>query len=167
MHSSVSFNLATVGDQDATVLALAPAALYGKGVFTTLAIYRREPFLWEKHWSRLMNNASVLGIDLSEFTERRTSDALAELVDKNDVTTGRARITFFHESSGELWPFESKRKTSLLITTADLRPSVTNLRLTTSAYQIHSGSPLTGVKSCNYLEKLIARDEADARGFDE
>jgi branched-subunit amino acid aminotransferase/4-amino-4-deoxychorismate lyase len=29
------------------------AFLYGKGVFTTVAIFGGKPFLWEKHWRRL------------------------------------------------------------------------------------------------------------------
>ena len=167
MHSAASFNFAVLDGQEPRLSALASAALYGKGIFTTLAIYQREPFLWTKHWSRLANNAATLGIDISLFAEQQTGEALVELIEQNDVTNGRARLTFFDESSGYLWPLESKRQTSLLITTADLRPSITNLRLTTSPHRINSTSPLAGVKSCNYLEKLIARDEAERRGFDE
>src|SRR5688572_28428683 len=128
MHNAVSFNLALVDGKDAMLSALASAALYGKGIFTTLAICRREPFLWPKHWARLAGNAAILGIDLSRYAERRTSHALQELIEKNDVTNGRARLTFFDESSSELWPHESKRETSLLITTGDARPPVLKFR---------------------------------------
>ena len=38
--------------------------LYGKGIFTTIAISQGKPLLWEKHWRRLMDNASKLAIDL-------------------------------------------------------------------------------------------------------
>ena len=35
------------------------------------------------------------------------------------------------------------------------------------SYLINSTSPLAGIKSCNYLEKILALDEARNRGFDE
>jgi branched-subunit amino acid aminotransferase/4-amino-4-deoxychorismate lyase len=42
-----------------------------------------------------------------------------------------------------------------------------DFRLTISPHHVNSASPLAGVKSCNYLEKQVALDEAKARGFDE
>jgi branched-chain amino acid aminotransferase len=143
------------------------AALYGKGVFTTLAIVSATPFLWRKHWSRLITNAALLGMDLSEFSETEVSGALAKSIEENNVLNGRARITFFDESSGVIWPFETTRKTRLVITAGDLRPVPTDFRLTVSPYCLNSRSPLAGIKSCNYLERLMILDEAKERGFDE
>jgi branched-subunit amino acid aminotransferase/4-amino-4-deoxychorismate lyase len=36
-----------------------------------------------------------------------------------------------------------------------------------SSYLVNSLSPLAGIKSCNYLEKILANDEARQRGFEE
>ena len=80
---------------------------------------------------------------------------------------GLARTTFFDESSSNLWPFESGRRTSCLITTADRRKIPDNFRLPVSPYIVNSTSPLAGIKSCNYLEKILALEEAKQRGFDE
>ena len=143
------------------------AALYGKGIFTTLAIYDRKPFLWEKHWRRLTDNAAKVGIDLAEHSEQTSRDSLDEIIEKNSVTNGRARLTFFDESVSSLWAVESKRKTSLLILTADRRPVPDNFRLTISLYLVNSTSPLAGVKSCNYLENILAFENAKESGFDE
>lgn len=51
--------------------------------------------------------------------------------------------------------------------TTDLREPPKNLRLAISPYRVNSASPLAGVKSCNYLEKVMALDGARRRGFDE
>lgn len=51
--------------------------------------------------------------------------------------------------------------------TGDLRPVPEEFRLTVSPYTVNSCSPLVGVKSCNYLENLLAIDEAKKRGFHE
>lgn len=143
------------------------AFLYGKGVFTTIAIYDGQPFLLEKHWRRLFSNAAKVGIDVSEYSEQSVENELAELIRKNEVTNGRARITFLDESPSELWGGYGENKTSLSILTGERREIPKNFKLTISRYRINTTSPLAGVKSCNYLEHLMALDEAKSRGFNE
>ncbi len=167
MSGVVSFNNRFVTNDDIPILATSSAALYGKGIFTTIAVYEGKAFFWDKHWRRLETNAEKLKIDLTWYSQNTTKDSLDELISKNKVNRGRARITLFDESPTAIWPFETNQKTSLLITTGNLRPAIANFRLTISPYPINSRAPLTGVKSCNYLENLLAIDEAKARGFDE
>jgi len=167
MHENVFYNGQIFSAADASINGVSSAALYGKGIFTTIAVRNKEPFLWEKHWKRLGNNARHLRISIADFSERMLESALNEIIVKNDIACGRARITFFDESASDLWPFECDRKTSLLITTADLRETPANFRLTVLPHRINSTSPLTGVKSCNYLDKILALGEAKQRGFDE
>ena len=167
MHKFVSFNQEIFRAEDAFVTAAASAALYGRGVFTTVAIYDAKPFLREKHWRRLNENAEKLGIDLSGYTEKTVWDALRKISVTNNLINARARLTFFDETAGGIWSFQSERKTSLLITTADRRKISENFRLTVSPFPINSLSPLANVKSCNYLEKILALEEAKKRGFDE
>ncbi|MGQ0540273.1 MAG: aminotransferase class IV [Blastocatellia bacterium] len=152
---------------NALVSPISASALYGKGIFTTIAIYNGKPFLWEKHWRRLSGSAAKIGIDVSEYGEQRVASALADLIEKNGLNNGRARITFFDESPGSIWGFDSGQKTSLLITTADFRPLPEHFKLTISPYRINTSSPLAGIKSCNYLEQLMSFDEAKSRSFDE
>lgn len=167
MHAKVNLNGKIFDAADAVVAAVSAAALYGKGVFTTIANYGGKPFLWEKHWTRLEHNAAAIGIDIPEYSKTDIIAALDELIEVNQVSNGRARITFLDESPSTSWPFETKQQTSLLITTADFRPMPNNFRLTTSPFQINSASPLAGVKSCNYLEKIMALEETKKRGCDE
>ena len=167
MHRFASFNCQSADSSEPTIAALASGAIYGKGIFTTIAIYDSVPFLWEKHWRRLEANALHLGIDLSDFREEVTVRALEKLLGGNKVDAARARITFFDETATALWQYDSNRKTSMLITTADLRSREQDLKLTVSPYRINSASPLAGIKSCNYLEKILAKDEAKRREFDE
>jgi branched-chain amino acid aminotransferase len=167
MHELSWFNNSIARAGEISTPLMSSATLYGKGNFTTIAIYEDAPFLWDKHWRRLTENAARLGIDLSEYTEEKTRSALADLIEKNRVTNGRARITFFDESGGPIWSSSDAKKTSLLITTADFRPLPKHFRLTFSPYRINTTSPLAGAKSCNYLENLMAFDDAKSQGFDE
>ncbi len=143
------------------------AALYGKGIFTTAAVYDGAPFLWEKHWRRLTDNAARLGIDLSEYSEELVKQVLERSVAESGIVNGRARVTFFDERASSIWPVESNKNTSLHIITGELRQVPDDLRLTVSPYPVNSRSPLAGIKSCNYLEDLLAIEEARKRGFHE
>lgn len=166
MHAFASLNLKIYSPDEIKLSAISSAALYGRGIFTTVAIYNGKPFLWEKHWRRLIENAGKVGLNLSEFSEEKVKKAFTEIVVQNKSKNGRARITFFDESAISIWSFETNNKTSLLITTADFR-KIKDINLTVSPYPINSKSPLNGVKSCNYLENLIALEEAKQRSFDE
>jgi len=167
MNSRVSFNLQILPAEKTFISAISSAALYGKGVFTTLAIYNGKPFLWEKHWRRLRENSAKLGIDLSDFGEEKVKTALSQIILQNDLETARARLTFFDESASRIWNFGATNKTNLLITTVEFQKVKDALFLTVSPFPVNSKSPLANTKSCNYMENLLALDEARKRGFDE
>lgn len=141
--------------------------LYGKGVFTTIAICDGKPFLWEKHWLRLKENASRVDIDIDEYSEDFLIKSLADELSRNKITNGRARMTFFDETESGIWSETTGKKTNFSIITGALRPVSDNFRLAISPYPVNSRSPLAGIKSCNYLDKLTALDQAKERGFDE
>jgi branched-subunit amino acid aminotransferase/4-amino-4-deoxychorismate lyase len=166
MHQFVSFNHQIRPASETNLSALSSASLYGRNIFTTCAIYHSEPFLWEKHWRRLTENAERIGLDLSECSEETVRNSLANIIRENSVVEGRARLTFFDESPGRLWSFESEKKTSLLITTGDVK-EISEIKLTVSPFRINLDSPLRNLKSGNYLEYLLALEEAHQRGFNE
>lgn len=167
MHEFVSFNHQISHPQQINLPALSSAALYGKGIFTTVAIYKGQPFLWENHWRRLTENALRLSMDLSDFSEISVKKSLFELISKNIISDARARLTFFDGSSSQIWEVETDVKTALLITTANFRPVAEKLSLIDSPYPVNSRSPLVNIKSCNYLENLYSLREAQKNGFDE
>jgi 4-amino-4-deoxychorismate lyase len=167
MHEFISFNHQIFHPDQISLHAVSSAALYGRGIFTTVAIYNGQPFLWEKHRKRLNENAERLSIDISEFPENIVRESFQDLIEKNNVINARARLTFFDESSGEIWKVKNDAKTSLLITTAELSHNVESFSLNISPYPINSRSPLVNVKSCNYLENIYALRKAKDEGFDE
>jgi branched-chain amino acid aminotransferase len=167
MLDLVSYNGITSLPDKTLIAAFSLGVLYGKGIFTTIPLEEGHPLLWEKHWRRLAADAKRVKIDLNDLSRNIVRKALDDLIEKNDLSAGRARITIFDESASSLWQYETTAKTSLLITTGDVRYVPNNFRVTLSPYRVNSQSPLAGVKSCNYLENLMAVDEARERGFDE
>ena len=167
MHKFVSFNHQIIPTENSFLPVASSAAFYGKGVFSTVAVYHGIPFLWEKHWRRLKTDAKKIGVCLSKFSEVDVKNSLLETIEQNDFQTGRARITFFEEDLSGVWNFKSKSETSLLIATANLRGAKNDFSLTVSPFRLNSRSPLAGVKSCNYLENLLKLEDARSKGFDE
>jgi branched-chain amino acid aminotransferase len=149
------------------ISAVSAAALYGKGVFSTIAIADGEPILWAKHWRRLERDAAQIGIDLTGHSKETTRKALDELIERNSAKKGRARVTFMDESPSSIWATDREGQTLLSVITADRRTVPDHFRLTFSAFTLNSRSALAGVKSCNYLENLLGLGEATGRGFHE
>lgn len=170
MHPVISLNRTMVEATKARVAAVSSAALYGRGVFTTLAVYDSKPFLWSKHWQRLAAHAAKLDIDHAGCTEKSVGEAVTKLIAVNQVKDGRARVTFLARTGRDMWKAKlaSSRKTDLLIMTGDpRRPAASGLSLAVSPYRVSTFSPLARIKSLNYLDHVLAKEEARSRDFDE
>ena len=172
MHPRVILNNKLIDVRRARLSAVTSSSLYGRGVFTTIAIYNGQPFLWPQHFARLTLHAATLGIDQSNLDEASVRAQLDRLIKANEVREGRARITFFAREGGKLWRTEdatSENTTDVLVMTGERRArrEEDGMALTVSPFRLNTLSPLTGLKTVNYLEHLLAWEEARARQFDE
>lgn len=143
--------------------------LYGRGVFTTIAVFGGEPFLWKKHWRRISINAEALGIDLSAFPEDDVKGRLQEALEVGKISEGRARVTFYDDRPSDVWPTENTAAPPVTISVlAAPRKKVSRpFRCALSPFVINSRSALAGVKSCNYLENVLALEDARRGGSSE
>jgi branched-subunit amino acid aminotransferase/4-amino-4-deoxychorismate lyase len=143
------------------------SVLYSKGVFTTVAIHEGTPISWDKHLARLQRDMAMIGIDRGEVSENSLLGNLLAELERSEIVDGRARITISDETPSPIWYGETEKLTSVQIIVGSRRPLALELSLTQSSYPVNSRSPLAGVKSCNYLENMMAIDEAKGRGFNE
>lgn len=154
----------------ARVAPVSSAMLYGRGVFTTVAIYNGEPFLWPQHWRRLIEHAGRLSVDCSGCGEEDVGAALEKLISVNRVRDGRARVILLARSGRDFWKTKlpGGKKTDLLIMTGEAQKvPQAGMSLAVSPYRFNTFSPLAGIRSLNYLEQVMAWEEAQAREFDE
>ena len=149
------------------MLANSASTLYGRGIFTTIAIRGGSPLFWEKHWARLTRDSAKVGVDMSAHAEAFVFGELAKAIMDDGIVDGRARITFLDQRPGTVWPGTAVENTAMSIIAAGARGSAKKFSLTASPYRVNQYSPLAGVKSCNYLENILALEEARGRGFDE
>jgi aminodeoxychorismate lyase len=154
----------------ARVAPVSSAMLYGRGVFTTLAIYNSQPCFWPKHWQRLAAHAKKLDIDHTGCNEKNVGEALQKLIAVNQVQEGRARVIMLARSGRDIWKTKTPgaKKTDLLIMTGEPQKLPPNgLSLAVSPYRANTFSPLAGIKSLNYLDHVLSWEEAQSRDFDE
>jgi branched-chain amino acid aminotransferase len=168
MHRHVTLNNRLLEATKARLHAVSASTLYGRGVYTTVAVYKGRPFLWEAHWSRLLAHAARAGVGC-DFDAGETALALARLIEANGVGRGRARVHLLARAVGGRWKFEGAEAgaSDLLVMTADAWPPTDSLSLTVSPYRLNTHSPLAGVKTISRLEHVLAWEEARSRDFDE
>ena len=170
MHPVIYLNRNMVEATKARIAPVSSALLYGRGVFTTVAIYGGRPFLWGQHWARLMDHADRARVDRSAFEEGAVATCLKKLIAVNRVQEGRARVVLLMSRGREVWNVKgaSTRKTDLLMMTGEARKIPDEgLTLTVSPYRINSVSPIAGVKTTSALDRVLGWEEARARDFHE
>ncbi|HWS52561.1 MAG TPA: aminotransferase class IV [Pyrinomonadaceae bacterium] len=166
MHKHVVVNQRLMEASRARLPAAGGVAAHGRGVFTTLAVYGGRPFLWDEHWTRLLNHARRAGV-ACPFEEAEAADSLRRLIEANGVERGRARLTLLARGAGGPWGGAGEGS-DLLIWTGDApERDEETLALTVSPFRVNTCSPLAGLKTVNYLEHVLALEEARSRDFHE
>jgi len=170
VHPVIYLNKTMVEAAKARVAPVSSAMLYGRGVFTSVAIYNGKPFQWPNHWDRLATHAKKLNVELGSCTFKSVGEALGKLINVNQVSKGRAHVILLARGDRDFWKTKplSGRQTDLLIMTAEpLEVPAGGLSIAVSPYRLNTFSPLTNVKSLNYLDRVLSREEAKSRDFDE
>ena len=136
--------------------------LSGWGLFTTMRIFRGEPFAFERHWRRLEKDAGrtrmPFPLDASEVRSN-----LRELIRRNDVSEGTARIYAIYNKFGFWQSDEPLPEVDLLLCTAGLPSYHEPARLAIAEHSRHAASPLAGVKVTSWLVNLWSLQGAQQR----
>lgn len=144
----------------------------GDGLFETLRVRRGRIVNLDRHLARLRRGLDLLGFDLP-WSSGDLAAALAATIAANGLADAAVRLTVSRgvaAARGLLPPLEPRPTVAIDATPfagypADLAER--GLRLVTSAIRRNEWSPVTRVKSLNYLDSVLARREAAAAGADE
>lgn len=143
---------------------------YGDGLFETIRVYGGQVPLAALHLERLREGSRVIGLELP-WTAGQLQEALEATVTVNALGDGYLRLTVTR-GPGEGWNPNSCPKPTLLVAAFDRVPYDSaayqqGLRAVFSSYKRNPHSPLVRVKSLNYLENILAKQEARERGAQE
>ena len=147
------------GEPISTAIATDRSLLYGDGVFTTIAINNGQPLLFQKHLNRLTNDCQRLKIDNLSIEDIKSQFFSAI----TNVERGIVRITISRSSGGRGY-LCNKAEPVIWISVNDwpshielYRQSGINCRI--CQQPIHPNPSLAGIKHCNRLEQVLARNE--------
>jgi branched-chain amino acid aminotransferase len=155
---------------DAAVLTVNDRGfLLGDGIFETLRIYSGRVLFLEQHWKRLASSADFMGILLPVSLDD-VANIIAELIEKNQLCgkNASARITLTRGPAPRGISISSHSDPSLLITVHPLvlREQESWTAIISSLLR-NEKSPLSKIKSLNYLDNILARREAEKVGANE
>ena len=139
--------------------------LHGLALFETLLAIDGRPVFSDRHFCRLQHGCQRLDwpLETSGFYP-----AMADLLEKNSLQTGRARIRLtLTAGSGKLDDLAPGADRLLWMTTSALGEIPEAMAVCIAPFPRNEHSPLAGLKCASYAENLIALDHARRAGFGE
>jgi branched-chain amino acid aminotransferase len=139
----------------------------GDGLFETICFASGRPRHWDRHWARFTKGAEQLGIPIPT-SQSEVLQAFADLARSNGLNDGTVRVTLTRGIGARgLLPPATPSPTlviTMVAAAAPLGPARLTICTVTRRNQF---SPLSQIKSLNYLDGILARQEASQKGFDE
>lgn len=143
--------------------------LYGFGLFETVRAYSGFPFRLDRHIARLLRGAAIIGLS-PNLTDGQLQEACHHVLRANSLQDARLRITM-SAGEGEAAPQPPTSAPTTFITASQYVPDqalhVGGARAVFSALRRSNRSLPARLKTTCYLDNLIARREAQAKGADE
>lgn len=146
--------------------------LYGDGLFETIPVYKGYPFYAEEHLLRLKEGAEIMGFPIN-FEILSLQEVLMETIKVNNVKRGFLRLTLSRGKGRRGLSIEGCTEPLILVVPFFSIPySQENYQKGFRAIMVrgtrrNSFSPLSRLKTLNYLDNILARMEADKRNADE
>lgn len=143
--------------------------LYGYGLFETMRAYQGRVFLLDSHLSRLTAASETLGFSVANIDLKT---AVADVLQANRLGNARIRIAISIGEGGMIPDPSTCDKATVVILTTEYHPYSEKIyragfKAIMSSIHRNSQSPLSRLKSANYLESLLAKQHARSAGVDE
>ncbi len=169
MSEIVYLNGSLIPRSQARISALDYGFLYGFGLFETMRAYGGQVFRLDSHLNRLARSAEILGLPIEALDLK---GAVRDTIQANKLSDARVRITISIGEGGMVPDPSTCRQPTVLILAGHYKPYPEQVyekgfRAVVSSIRRNSQSPLSRLKSANYLENMLAKQEARAAGVDE
>lgn len=138
----------------------------GDGLFETLRVKNGRVLHIDLHMERLQNGGAVLGLPVPGMDY--VAQAAQSLLDETGLQNGSARLTVTRGVAprGVLPPQRCTPTVFMTVAEGEARVADVSL-MTAQTVRRDELSPLSRVKSLNYLPNILARREAAQAGWDE
>ncbi|MCL4324092.1 MAG: branched-chain-amino-acid transaminase [Candidatus Thermoplasmatota archaeon] len=157
--------------EDAKVSVFDHGLLYGDGVFEGIRFYNSRIFKLAEHVDRMFSSASMIGLTIP-LSKEEFSSAILTTTGKSGLKDGYLR-PLVTRGIGDLGldPRKSKKPSVVIIcSTISLYGNKHETGISAIIATVRRTPPSSinpNVKSLNYLNNILAKSEANARGADE
>lgn len=147
--------------------------LYGDGVFEGIAVYGGKPFRLEEHVLRMFDSAKAIDLEIP-LDKEGVSRAILNTIEKNDLNDGYVRpiVTrgvgtlglnpvYCEKSTFVIIPLHAKAYPLMNLNDRPARAIVSTIRRNPSF------STPASAKTLNYLNNILAKQQANAARVDE
>ncbi len=157
-------------ENEACIPVMDRSFLYGDGLFETMRVYDLRAFRWTDHLRRLQAGAEVLGIRIP-FADEALAAFATELIQRNAEPESVLRLHLSRGVGPRGYSVRGADAPTVVMTTHPvIRPDPARplrWKLTVSSFHLAGEGRLASFKTANKLVSILARAEAEARGFDE
>ncbi len=141
--------------------------MLGDGVFETIRIQGRQPMHLAQHLARLRAGAAVLGIPVN-WSYAALAQAILAVTEAAGLANAAARLTLTRgPASRGVLPAGEAHPTVLMTAGPLPAPASPGHAIIAASTRRNQASPLSRIKSLNYLDSIIARREAAGRAADD
>lgn len=171
MEEFVWLNGSIIPSKDASVSIIDRGFLYGDGIFETMRSYGGRIFRLDEHLGRLFHSADTIEL-LIPYSLDQLREAACKTIEINGVFDGYLRLAVSRgEGRPSLDPTDCGAPT-VVILAKDFIPYPsgrykTGLKAVVSSVRRNEFSPISRIKSMNYLPNILAKLEAKARKVEE
>jgi len=145
--------------------------LYGDGLFETMRAYSGKVFRLQDHLDRLFRSAKEIKLSFS-YTGKELKNIIKKILKINGLSDAYIRLTLSRGISGPGLISKPRSSTTLVIVAREFKP------LSPSEYskgwraivvetRQNEASPLSRLKSLNFLNNILARKEAQSKRVNE
>ncbi len=169
MSEIVYLNGSLIPRSQASISVMDYGFLYGYGLFETMRAYGGQVFRLDGHLDRLARSAAILGLPLQV---QELKGAVMDTIQANKLKDARIRIAISIGEGGMAPDPGTCNKPTVLILAGHYQPYPERVYqkgfgAIISSIRRNSQSPLSGLKTANYLESILARQQARTAGVDE
>ncbi len=140
--------------------------LSGWGIFSTIRVYDRVLFAFERHWARMKHDAELLHVPFP--SDRAAFEAsLLKLVEANKAHNSTLRVVIVRNRGGFWEGPGNTRDFDVIALTADVNPWGRAVRLGVVPNARQAASMFAGTKILSWAWNLTWYEQAHNDGFDE
>ena len=161
----VFYNSEFINEEEIVIKISNRAFNYGDGFFETIKIINAKPFNFSAHYARFSFACKVFKLKNNE-TEKSLLSLINQLIEKNKIVNGSAKIHVNRTGEGKYLPFSNSVEILISINKESGFVKNTPISLCIFSDEQKTNGKVSNIKSVNALVSVLGAIHAKENGFD-